>query len=120
MPRPLTEDLSMDSNAGVLVLNDPADLEFVERRCDPADRRRDPADRRRASWTSPTPAWRHWSERWSRTETSRDENVSGLSDWERVTFRQLSVKALENILQPGGSLRGCAEKIEWLGRGAGP
>src|SRR6516162_5608443 len=36
----LTEDLSMDSNTGVLVLNDLEDLEFAERRRDPADRRR--------------------------------------------------------------------------------
>ena len=36
----MTEDLSMDSNTGVLVLNDLEDLEYVERRRDPADRRR--------------------------------------------------------------------------------
>ncbi len=36
----MTEDLSMDSNTGVLVLNDLEDLEYAERRRDPADRRR--------------------------------------------------------------------------------
>jgi hypothetical protein len=36
----MTEQLSMDSNTGVLVLNDLEDLEYVERRRDPADRRR--------------------------------------------------------------------------------
>ncbi len=36
----MTESLSMDSNTGVLVLNDLEDLEYVERRRDPADRRR--------------------------------------------------------------------------------
>ena len=38
--QPMTEQLSMDSNTGVLVLNDLEDLEFAERRRDPADRRR--------------------------------------------------------------------------------
>src|SRR5579883_3303224 len=36
----MTEDLSMDSNTGVLVLNDLEDLEYAERRRDQADRRR--------------------------------------------------------------------------------
>ena len=36
----MTEMLSMDSNTGVLVLNDLEDLDYVERRRDPADRRR--------------------------------------------------------------------------------
>ena len=36
----MTEHLSMDSNTGVLVLNDLEDLDYVERRRDPADRRR--------------------------------------------------------------------------------
>src|ERR1700720_2848972 len=36
----MTEDLSLDSNTGVLVLNDLEDLEYVERRRDPSDRRR--------------------------------------------------------------------------------
>ena len=36
----MTEQLSMDSNTGVLILNDLEDLEYVERRRDPADRRR--------------------------------------------------------------------------------
>ena len=40
----MTEDLSMDSNTGVLVLNDLEDLEFVERRRDPSDRRRHMVD----------------------------------------------------------------------------
>ncbi len=36
----MTEHLSMDSNTGVLVLNDLEDLEYAERRRDPSDRRR--------------------------------------------------------------------------------
>ena len=36
----MTEHLSMDSNTGVLVLNDLEDLEYAERRRDPTDRRR--------------------------------------------------------------------------------
>ena len=36
----MTEQLSMDSNTGVLVLNDLEDLDYVERRRDPSDRRR--------------------------------------------------------------------------------
>src|SRR5580704_6122568 len=36
----MTEDLSMDSNTGVLVLNDLEELDYVERRRDPADRPR--------------------------------------------------------------------------------
>ena len=36
----MTEQLSMDSNTGVLVLNDLEDLDYVERRRDPTDRRR--------------------------------------------------------------------------------
>ncbi len=36
----MTEHLSMDSNTGVLVLNDLEDLDYAERRRDPSDRRR--------------------------------------------------------------------------------
>jgi DNA-binding MarR family transcriptional regulator len=87
----LTEDLSMDSNTGVLVLNDLEDLEFVERRRDPADRRRHIVDITDAGL-----------EALERAEVAQgsieDEILGGLSDAERVTFRRLLVKALENHL----------------------
>ena len=84
----MTEMLSMDSNTGVLVLNDLEDLEYVERR-------RDPADRRRISSTSRTPASRRsrrpsWRRGPSRTRSS------WLSESERAEFRGLLVKALED------------------------
>jgi DNA-binding MarR family transcriptional regulator len=80
----MTEDLSMDSNTGVLVLNDLEDLEFVERRRDPADRRR------------------HIVDALERAEVAQgsieDEILGGLSESERVAFRRLLVKALERHL----------------------
>ncbi len=91
----LTEDLSMDSNTGVLVLNDLEDLEFVERRRDPADRRRHIVDITDAGL-----------EALERAEVAQgsieDEILGGLSDSERVTFRRLLVKALEEHLPAGG------------------
>jgi DNA-binding MarR family transcriptional regulator len=91
----LTEDLSMDSNTGVLVLNDLEDLEFVERRRDPADRRRHIVDITDAGL-----------EALERAEVAQgsieDEILGGLSDSERVTFRRLLVKALEEHLPTGG------------------
>ncbi len=50
----MTDDLSIDSNTGVLVLNDLEDLEYVERRRDPADRRRHLVD-------VTGPDWQRWS-----------------------------------------------------------
>ena len=91
----MTEDLSMDSNTGVLVLNDLEDLEFVERRRDPADRRRHIVDITDAGL-----------EALERAEVAQgsieDEILGGLSDSERVTFRRLLVKALEEHLPAGG------------------
>lgn len=91
----MTEDLSMDSNTGVLVLNDLEDLEFVERRRDPADRRRHIVDITDAGL-----------EALERAEVAQgsieDEILGGLSDSERVTFRRLLVKALEDHLPAGG------------------
>ena len=70
----MTEDLSMDSNTGVLVLNDLEDLEYAERRRDPADRRRHLVD-------------------------ITDAGVEAL---ERAELRRLLVKALERH-EPTGS-----------------
>jgi DNA-binding MarR family transcriptional regulator len=90
----LTEDLSMDSNTGVLVLNDLEDLEYVERRRDRADRRRHIVDITEAGLQA-----------LERAEVAQgsieDEILGGLSDSERVTFRRLLVKALEEHLPPG-------------------
>jgi DNA-binding MarR family transcriptional regulator len=98
-PRPsqqtMTEQLSMDSNTGVLVLNDLEDLEYVERRRDPTDRRRHIVDITDAGL-----------EALERAEVAQgsieNEILGGLSDAERVTFRRLLVKALEDHLPPGG------------------
>lgn len=85
----MTEHLSMDSNTGVLVLNDLEDLEYVERRRDPADRRRHLVDI--------THAGRQALERAELAQSSiEDEILSGLSESERATFRRLLVKALED------------------------
>jgi DNA-binding MarR family transcriptional regulator len=85
----MTEDLSMDSNTGVLVLNDLEDLEFAERRRDPTDRRRHIVDISQAGL-----------EALERAEVAQgsieDEILGGLSTSERATFRQLLVKALED------------------------
>ncbi len=87
----MTEDLSMDSNTGVLVLNDLEDLEFVERRRDPADRRRHIVDI--------TDVGLDALERAEVAQGSiEDEILGGLSESERVTFRRLLVKALESHL----------------------
>jgi DNA-binding MarR family transcriptional regulator len=92
----MTEDLSMDSNTGVLVLNDLEDLEFVERRRDPADRRRHLVDITDAGL-----------EALERAEVAQgsieNEILGGLSESERATFRRLLVKALEDHLPPAGS-----------------
>jgi len=87
----MTEQLSMDSNTGVLVLNDLEDLDYVERRRDPADRRRHIVDITDAGL-----------EALERAEVAQgsieDEILGGLSDSERVTFRRLLVKALQDHL----------------------
>jgi DNA-binding MarR family transcriptional regulator len=98
-PRPsqqtMTEQLSMDSNTGVLVLNDLEDLEYVERRRDPTDRRRHIVDI--------TDAGLDALERAEVAQGSiENEILGGLSDAERVTFRRLLVKALEDHLPSGG------------------
>ncbi len=90
----MTEDLSLDSNTGVLVLNDLEDLDYVERRRDPSDRRRHLVDI--------TDAGLGALERAEVAQGSiEDEILSGLSDSERVTFRRLLVKALADHLPPG-------------------
>ncbi len=90
----MTEDLSLDSNTGVLVLNDLEDLEYVERRRDPSDRRRHLVDI--------TDAGLGALERAEVAQGSiEDEILRGLSDAERVTFRRLLVKALADHLPSG-------------------
>jgi DNA-binding MarR family transcriptional regulator len=92
----MTEDLSMDSNTGVLVLNDLEDLEYVERRRDPADRRRHIVEITRAG-----------VEALGRAEVAQesieDEILEGLNPAERATLRRLLVKALEEHQPSGGS-----------------
>lgn len=91
----MTEMLSMDSNTGVLVLNDLEDLEYVERRRDPADRRRHLVDI--------TDAGREALEAAELAQGSiEDEILGGLSTAERAAFRRLLVKALEDHLPAGG------------------
>jgi DNA-binding MarR family transcriptional regulator len=87
----MTEDLSMDSNTGVLVLNDLEDLDYVERRRDPADRRR--------HIVNITDAGLGALEQAEVAQGSiEDEILGGLSASERATFRRLLVKALEKHL----------------------
>ena len=87
----LTDDLSIDSNTGVLVLNDLEDLEYVERRRDPADRRRHIVDITEAGLAALEQA-----------ELAQggieDEILGKLSESERATFRRLLAKALEDHL----------------------
>ena len=84
----LTEDLSMDSNTGVLVLNDLEDLEYAERRRDPADRRRHLVDI--------TDAGVEALERAELAQGSiEDEILGGLTISERGELRRLLIKALE-------------------------
>jgi DNA-binding MarR family transcriptional regulator len=89
----MTEQLSMDSNTGVLVLNDLEDLEYVERRRDPADRRRHLVDITDAGL-----------EALELAEVAQgsieDEILRGLSQSERAQFRRLLVKALEGQVSP--------------------
>ena len=89
----MTEQLSMDSNTGVLVLNDLEDLEYVERRRDPADRRRHIVDITDAGL-----------EALEQAEVAQgsieDEILGGLSESERAAFRRLLVKALEDHVAP--------------------
>jgi DNA-binding MarR family transcriptional regulator len=89
----MTEHLSMDSNTGVLVLNDLEDLDYVERRRDPADRRR--------HIVNITDAGLGALERAEVAQGSiEDEILGGLNATERATFRRLLVKALEDHQMP--------------------
>jgi DNA-binding MarR family transcriptional regulator len=85
----MTEQLSMDSNTGVLVLNDLEDLEFAERRRDPADRRRHLVDITEAGLEALEVAELAQG-------SIEDEILSGLSASDRAEFRRLLVKALED------------------------
>ncbi len=91
----MTEDLSMDSNTGVLVLNDLEDLEYVERRRDRADRRRHIVEI--------TDAGLEALERAEVAQESiEDEMLDGLNAAERATLRRLLVKALDEHQPPDG------------------
>ena len=92
----MTEQLSMDSNTGVLVLNDLEDLEFVERRRDPSDRRRHLVDITDAGLQA-------LEEAELAQGSIEDEILSGLSTAERAEFRALLVKALEDHDPPAGA-----------------
>jgi DNA-binding MarR family transcriptional regulator len=84
----LTEALSMDSNTGVIVLNDLEDLEYAERRRDPADRRRHIVDITQAGLEALEAA--------EVAQGSIEEEILGaLSVAERDELRRLLVKALE-------------------------
>ena len=84
----MTEQLSMDSNTGVLVLNDLEDLEFVERRRDPSDRRRHLVDITDAGLEA-------LEEAELAQGSIEDEILAGLSQADRAELRRLLVKALE-------------------------
>jgi DNA-binding MarR family transcriptional regulator len=83
----MTEHLSMDSNTGVLVLNDLEDLEYAERRRDPTDRRRHLVDITNAGLDALKQAE-------IAQEGIEDEILGGLSADERETLRRLLLKAL--------------------------
>jgi DNA-binding MarR family transcriptional regulator len=85
----MTEHLSMDSNTGVLVLNDLEDLEYVERRRDPADRRRHIVEITRAGLEALETAE-------VAQGSIEDEILEGLSLAERAQLRRLLLKALED------------------------
>ena len=85
----MTEQLSMDSNTGVLILNDLEDLEYVERRRDPADRRRHLVDITDAGLEA-------LEEAELAQGSIEDEILSGLNESERAELRGLLVKALED------------------------
>jgi DNA-binding MarR family transcriptional regulator len=90
----MTEDLSMDSNTGVLVLNDLEDLEYAERRRDPSDRRRHIVDI--------TDDGLEALERAEVAQGSIEEEIlGGLSASERAELRHLLLKALERHAAPG-------------------
>jgi DNA-binding MarR family transcriptional regulator len=79
----------MDSNTGVLVLNDLEDLDYAERRRDPADRRRHIVDITETGLEA--------LERAEMAQGSiEDEILAGLSMSERAELRRLLVRALED------------------------
>ncbi len=90
----LVSELCIDTNTGVLVLNDLEDAEFVERRRDPADRRRhivDITDEGLAALEAAELA----------QGSIEDEILGGLSREERATLRQLLMQALESHVALG-------------------
>jgi DNA-binding MarR family transcriptional regulator len=89
----MTEHLSMDSNTGVLVLNDLEDLEYAERRRDPTDRRRHLVDITDAGLEALERAE-------AAQESIEDEILGGLSVAERGELRRLLVQALEEHQPP--------------------
>jgi DNA-binding MarR family transcriptional regulator len=85
----MTEHLSMDSNTGVLVLNDLEDLEYAERR-------RDPADRRRHIVGITTAGLEALEIAEVAQESIEDEILGALSQSERAQLRKLLLKALKD------------------------
>ena len=86
----MTEMLSMDSNTGVLVLNDLEDLEYVERRRDPADRRR--------HLVQITSSGRESLNLAERAQVAIEDDVlAALDADERRTLRELLNRALRSV-----------------------
>ena len=85
----MTEHLSMDSNTGVLVLNDLEDLDYVERRRDAADRRRHIVEITEAGLEALERAE-------AAQESIEEEILRGLSQGERAELRRLLSRALES------------------------
>lgn len=82
----MTDSLSIDANAGVLLLNDLEQLGYVERRRDRQDRRRHLVDVTAAGLAA--------LERAERAQAGiEDQILGGLSASERSAFQRLLVKA---------------------------
>src|SRR5580704_12510455 len=90
----LVSELCIDTNTGVLVLNDLEDAEFVERRRDPADRRRHIVDITAEGLAALEAAELAQG-------SIEDEILGGLSREERAMLRQLLMLALESHVAVG-------------------
>ena len=99
----MTEDLSMDSNTGVLVLNDLEDLDYAERRRDPTDRRRHRVDI--------TDAGLEALERAELAQGSIEDEI--LERAERIRARDVPAVAGEGARgQPVGRPLGSSDQVE--------
>jgi len=85
----LVNELCIDTNTGVLVLNDLEDADFVERRRDPSDRRRHIVNITGEGLAALEAAERAQG-------SIEDEILGGLSREERGVFRRLLMQALES------------------------